>query len=152
MTARPDEDPLDRHALVVAVWLAGGLVAATLLSIGLERGGFLVTLAAFAALLATFIGHVLVNVVFGTGFTPRELGLFLVAAVAGLVAIGLGGIVSADFRETGFLPASLGLVALVAAVVVYMLIRHGVRGAFDAFDVIRDFRPRDGARPQDARR
>lgn len=140
MTVRPENDRLDRHALVVAVWLAGGFVAATLLSIGLERGMFLVTLAGFGALLAAFVGHVIVNVTFDTSFTPRELGLGLVAAVAGLVAIGLGGLVSPAFRETGFLPTSLGLIGLVVAVVVYMLIRHGARGAFDAFDVIRDFR------------
>lgn len=140
MSARPEDDPLDRHALVVAVWLAGGFVAATLLSIGLEHGSFTVTLSAFGAALAAFIGHVIVNEVFRTGFTPRELGLGLVGAVAGLVAIGLGGLVSPEFRATGFLPASLGLIGLAAAVVVYMLIRHGVRGAFDAFDVIRDFR------------
>lgn len=140
MTARPEDDPLDRHALVVAVWLAGGFVAATLLSAGLDRGSFVLTLSAFAALLAAFVGHVIVNVVFATGFTSRELGLGLVAAVAGLLAIGLGGLVSPEFRSTGFLPASLGLIGLAAAVVVYMLIRHGARGAFDAFDVIRDFR------------
>ncbi|MFM9860617.1 hypothetical protein RUR49_19330 [Pseudoxanthobacter sp. M-2] len=140
MSSRPEDDPLDRHALVVAVWLAGGFVAATLLSIGLDRGSFVLTLSAFGAALAAFIGHVIVNEVFRTVFTSRELGLGLVAAVAGLVAIGLGGLVSPEFRASGFLPASLGLIGLATAVVVYMLIRHGVRGAFDAFDVIRDFR------------
>ena len=135
-----DDEAIDRHVLVMAIWLAGGFVAALLLQTGLDSGRFWVTLSAFGALIVTFAGHVVVNVVVGTRFTPRELGLGLVLTAAGLVALGLATLLSPEFRATGFLPVGLGFIGLVAGVLFYMVTHFGVRGAFEAFDVIRDFR------------
>ena len=139
---------LDRHALVMTVWLSFGFVAAALFGYGFGAGGALFLFAAFAVVLAAFIGHVIVNAVYGGTFTARELALGLVLYAAALLAFGLATLLSPEFRSRSFLPVSLGLVAVSAAVVFYMITHFGVRRAFEAFDVIREFRPR---RPRQSR-
>lgn len=133
---------LDRHALVMAIWLAFGLVAATLFSYGAGLGGWPFILAAFAALFAAFVGHVIVNAVYRTTFTARELGLGLVLYAAALLGFVIAALFSVPFVEKEFASISLGFLALSAVVVFYMITHFGVRRAFDAFDVIRDFRAR----------
>jgi hypothetical protein len=142
---------LDRHALVMAMWLAFGLVALTLFDHGFGSGGAPFILAAFGAILAAFIGHVVVNVVYRTTFTPRELALGLVLYAAGLVAFGLATLFAPGFAARNFVPLSLGFVAVSVSVVFYMVTHFGARRVFDAFDVIRDFRPEVGP-ADDARR
>jgi len=138
-------DRLDRHALVTALWLAFGFVAIILFDYGFGDGGKWALAAAFGVVLAAFIGHVIVNAAYATGFTPRELALGLVAFGAGLVALVLAVLAVPGFGERFFAVMSLGFVALFVVVVFYMVTHYGVRRVFDAFDVIRDFRPKDQA-------
>lgn len=131
-------EALDRHALVMAEWLAAGSVAAVLFHHGLGRGGALSILLAFAAVLAGFAGHIVINAVYRTTFTRRELALGLVTYAAGLLAFGAGVLVSPGVGRH-FVLISLGFLAVFAAVLFYMITYFGVRGAFEGFDVIRDF-------------
>lgn len=133
---------LDRHALVMAIWLAFGFAGIALFSYGLGIGGSRFILAAFGAVLAAFIGHVIVNAVHGTAFTPRELALGLILYAAALIAFGLAILLSPGFAAQYVVPISLGLVAVFGAAVFFMITHFGVREAFEAFDVIRDFRTR----------
>jgi hypothetical protein len=137
---------LDRHALVVTIWVTAALIALTLFHYGLGAGGFIFTLAAFAAVIAAFIGHVIVNVALGSQFTERELALGLVLYAAALIAFGVEVIVSPAFAERAFLPASAGFLAVFAAFVFYLIVHSGVRRAFNAFDTIRSFSARDQLR------
>ena len=139
---------LDRHALVMAIWTPSAFVAATLLHMGLAMGagGWWIA-AGFAVLHVAFVGHIIVNAVLGTGFTTGETALGTAAFAAALVALP----VSALFGAPGtggplFLPVGLGLASLVVAVVLYLVITLGPRGAFQAFDVIRDNNPRPASR------
>lgn len=138
MQADEAEMRLDRHALVVAVWLAAGAVAAVLFHMGFGAGGLMWLAAGFAALLAGFAGHVIVNAILGTGFSPRETALGLVAMMAALLALVLSSLLVEGFSERFFLPVTFGLSVLVLAVVLTMVTRHGPRRAFEVFDVIRD--------------
>ncbi len=131
-----ETDALDRHGLVLAVWLPAGLVAATLLHYGFGTGGAPFILAGFVAIILGFLGHIIVNTVYDTGFTQAELALGLVVYAMGLVVFGLamlGGL-------TDFVPVSIGFGAVFASVVFYLITHHGLRRTFDAFNVIRDFR------------
>lgn len=141
-------ETLDRHALVTAVWLALGFVAAILLDYGFGAGGMPAIAVAFIVVLAAFVGHVIINVVYATGFTQRELALGLVLYAGALVALALASLLLPDFAARNFLPLGLGLLAVAAAVIIYMIIRFGLRRSFDAFDVISDFRA--GAERDDA--
>jgi hypothetical protein len=141
---------LDRHALVMAIWLAFGFVAIVLFHYGTGAGGLPFILAAFGVILAAFVGHIIVNAVYATTFTARELALGLVFYAGALVACGLAALFVPGFGARNFLPLSLGFGAIFVGVTFYMITHFGLRRVFDAFDVIRDFRAEGG--PVDQRR
>ena len=134
------QQALNRHALVAAMWLIAGLIAVALFHYGLGGGGTWFLLAAFAVILAAFVGHIVTNRLYATTFSTRELALALVVFAAALVAFGLGMLVRPSFAAKAFLPVSAGFIALLVSVLFYMATTTGLRGAFDAFDVIRTFR------------
>lgn len=135
-------DRLDRHALVIAVWLAAGCVALVAFRLGFGAGGPVWLAGAFGAILAGFCAHLIVNAVTGTGFTPREVALALVLALAGVLAVVLAVLTVDGFAARFFLPLAGGAAVLVAAVVFALVTRHGPRRAFALFDVARDNNPR----------
>lgn len=124
----------------MSIWLPAGLAAAALIHIGLARDGWAFILSGFAAILAGFVGHLLVNVTHQAGFSPRELGLGLVLYVVALVAFGLAVLLEPGFSTRAGVPMAIGFLSLFAAVVFTMLTTAGTRGAFSAFDVIKSFR------------
>jgi hypothetical protein len=134
-------DALDRHALVIAVWLPLLLVAAAVFHYGFGAGGWPFITAGFAVLIAAFAGHVIVNATLGTQFTPKEVALGLVVYCAGLLAAGFATLVSMVFRSHYALPVSLGFLGTATVVIFTMILWLGLRGAFDSFDVIRRFKP-----------
>ena len=134
-------DALDRHALVIAVWLPLLLVAAAVFHYGFGDGGWPFITAGFAVLIAAFAGHVIVNVALGTQFTPKEVALGLVVYCTGLLAAGFATLVSAVFRSHYAMPVSLGFLDTATVVILTMILWLGLRGAFDSFDVIRRFKP-----------
>lgn len=137
---------LDRHGLVMAVWLPAGFVALALFHYGVGGAGPLWVALGFAAILAGFAAHVVVNAVLRTGFSPAEVALALVLFLAGVLAFVLATLFSEGFAEHNFLVVVGGMAALAAVVIFYMVTRAGPRGAFEAFDVIRDNNPRRSSR------
>jgi len=133
-------DALDRHALVLAVWLPLVLVATALFHHGFGVGGWPFIAAGFGVLIVAFAVHVIVNVMLGTLFTPREVALGLVVYCAALLAFGLTTLASPAFRTADAVPVSLGFLATALAVIITMILWLGLRGAFDSFDVIRRFK------------
>lgn len=142
--AAPDLAALDRHALVLAVWTPAGVVASGLFHLGLGGFGAWAVLGGFAAIVAGFGAHVLVNVAHGAGFSARELAVGLVAYLAALVLTALAALGAADLATPVAAAFVAGFLALPAIVVFTMLVAHGPRGAFAQFDVIRSFAARRG--------
>lgn len=133
-------ETLDRHALVMTIWLGLCLPAAALLLQGMRPDSLGFTIFGFAVLVAAFIGHIIVNALYDTTFSARELALGLVIYAATLAAVGIGILVSTDASAGNLLVTGIGLLVFGAAVVFYMITHFGMRRVFDAFDIIRDFR------------
>ena len=151
---RPEASPdrLERHALVMALWLPMGFVALWLFHYGFGAGGAWWIGAGFGTVVVGFVAHVMVNAVLGTGFSGREIALGLVLFGLAVIALILAVLFDPAFAARFLLPVALGLIGLAAAVVFYMVTRFGTRGAFQRFDIIRDNRPRRTARlPQRGR-
>ena len=138
----PEDDRLDRHVLVLAIWLASGFVAVVLLHYGFRAGGLPWLAGGFAALLCGFALHVIANSVLGTGFTPREVGLGMVVYLAGWLALVVAVLLVDGFAARFLLAVAGGMILLAVVVVVTLVTRLGPRGAFGTFDVIRDTNPR----------
>ena len=138
----PDRlDVVDRHALVMAVWIALGAAAAILLHFGMGSGGILALAAGYGCILAAFAGHIIVNTVFGTAFTRGELALGLVVYFVSLLWLCLAALFASGFRDHAFVPLAVGLLTVGASVLFYMIAHFGVRVVFEAFNVIGNFRP-----------
>jgi hypothetical protein len=147
MTDQHANDLLDRHALVMCVWTPSTFVAAAFLHLGLSGGGLWWVATAFTVIIATFIGHIIINVVTGMRFTAGETALGGVAFAAALCALILGRVFGPDtFGADRFMATGLGMFALVIAVIIYLLISFGPRSAFAKFDVIRDNNLRTASR------
>ncbi|KRB32552.1 MULTISPECIES: hypothetical protein [Mesorhizobium] len=143
MTPLGPNETLDRHALVMACWLAAALPAAFLFDYGFGQGGAPYLLSGFAIILAGFVAHVIVNAVYGTGFSPRELGLGLIIYGIGLLLFVALSLVGAPLAVNNFMPLSVGFITTGAVVIFYLITRYGARQAFEGFDAIRDFRSGD---------
>jgi hypothetical protein len=137
---------LDRHALVMALWLPVGFVAVALCHHGFALGGPVWVGAGFGMLAIGYVAHVIVNAVLGTTFTAPEVGLSLVLFLAATLGFVMAALVLDGFAARFLLTVIGGMVGLVAVVVFYMLTRSGVRGAFDQFDIIRNNNPRPSSR------
>ncbi|VDS07875.1 hypothetical protein PARHAE_01054 [Paracoccus haematequi] len=149
--ARPDPARshlmrLERHALVLAVWLPLGFLALALFHRGFAGFGAAWLAAGFGAVLAAFVLHVIVNAVLGTWFNGREVAVGAGAFALAVLALALFSLLSPGFAGSFFLPVAGGLIVLAAAVVIAMVTAFGPRGAFERFDIIRDNNPRDGSR------
>lgn len=130
---------LDRHALVMAIWCPPAFFALALLQYGLTSGEAWWIAAGFVPIHGAFFGHVIANAILKTGFTVGEtaLGAFtFTLAVMALLVINLVG--DNEFVTEIFLPAGIGIFTLLLAVVIYLVLRFGARGAFERFDVVRD--------------
>lgn len=139
---KPDRlDVVDRHALVMAVWIALGAAAAILLHFGLGTGGIWALVAGFTCVLAAFAAHIVVNTVYRTTFTRSELALGLVVTFASLLWLSLAALFADGFRDHAFVPLAVGLLTVGGCVILYMITHFGIRVVFDAFNVIGNFRP-----------
>ena len=145
MQPDPSSTRLERHALVMAVWLPVGFLALWLFHYGFNAGGAWFVAAGFGTVLTGFGAHVIVNWVCGTTFAAREVALGLVLFGVSVVALILAVLFDSTFAARFLWPVALGLIGLAAVVVVYMVTRFGTRGAFLRFDIIRDNNPRDGS-------
>lgn len=133
----------------MAVWLAGGLIAATLIHYGLTTGSDVPIYLAGGAVLVAFIGHVIANAVYETAFTRRELVLALVLYGVSLVAYLIAALVDPAFKTRFFLPGGLALAGVGIGVFFYMVTHYGMRDVFESFNVVRDAAVHErGERPQ----
>lgn len=140
-------DRLDRHALVMAIWVPSGFVATMLLHFGILHSGSWWIVAGFALLIATFVGHIIVNVVLKTAFTAGETALGGVVFAVALIHLLISWLLFPDWLQPRvFMMLGLGLASLVVTLIVYLLIAFGPRQAFEKFDVIRDNNLRPASR------
>lgn len=140
------DDALDRHALVLAVWLPAAALAGLAFHLGFGMAGAAWLGAGFGAVIAGFAAHVIINAVTGSHFTPREVALALVVTLAGLMAHVAAILFAPGYADRFFLPVSSGLAVLVAVLVFYLVTSWGPRRAFETFDVIRDNNRRAASR------
>ena len=149
MRPDPSQDRLERHALVMAVWLPLGFLALWLFHYGFGAGGPCFVAAGFGAVLAGFGAHVIVNWATGSTFAPREVALGLIMFCLSVLAFVLTVLFDSAFAGRFLLPVALGLMVLAAVIVFYMATKFGTRGAFSRFDIIRNNNPRGASRLTD---
>jgi hypothetical protein len=133
----PDKFPLvDRGILIFAIWAVFGFLGLGLFLEGMARDVWGLAAVGVGVVVLAFAGHIIVNGIFDTGFTPGEtaLGIGTYGLLGLLFVLGAlqGGMTTADFHA--------GLTffgVLLAGFLAYLFTRHSLRGAFSRFHVHR---------------
>jgi hypothetical protein len=128
------DNAVDRSLLVFAVWAAIGSIGLLLIIEGFQQDVYWIALTGIGCIISTFCAHIIVNAVYGTGFSTGEtaLGLtsFGVLVLVFVLSVLAGGASATDFY--------IGLTlfgTLIVGFLTYLLTRHGLRGAFSKFHV-----------------
>lgn len=130
----PTPSPIERGLLVFSIWAVLGPAGLGFVLEGFTRDAYLTSLLGTALLVATFVAHIIVNALFGQGFTPGEtalgIGAFGLLALVFLLSWLNGGLSETDFY------AGLTLFGTLAAgFLAYLSARYGLRSAFSHFHV-----------------
>lgn len=128
----PTSSRIERELLVFSIWAVLGLAGLGFVLEGFARDAYLMALLGIALLVAAFVAHIVVNALFGQGFTSGEtalgIGAFGLLALVFLLGWLEGGLSGSDFY------AGLTLFGtLVAGFLTYLSARYGLRGAFSHF-------------------
>lgn len=125
---------LERNILVFAIWAVLGFLGLGIFLEGLARDLWLLSALGIALIVVAFGAHIIVNGIFGTGFSPGETAL-------GIGAYGFLGLVFVlatvgDDMTTADFYSGLTLFGVLAAgFLAYLLTRHGLRNAFSQFHI-----------------
>ena len=138
-----DDEKLNRHALVLAIWSPVLFVAAIVLQIGLKIYNPVWIVAAFVIILLGFVSHVIVNAVLETEFTKGETALGAACFTFAVMVFAVSGILSEDQNFYRLiLPVTVGFSSLIGAIIIHLLIMYGPRKSLEKFDFIRNNNPR----------
>ncbi|MDR3372902.1 MAG: hypothetical protein P4L98_04155 [Ancalomicrobiaceae bacterium] len=124
----------ERGLLVFAIWATLGAAGLCFTLEGLSRDALMLALAGTGAVVAAFVAHMIVNWVYGQGFTRGE-------ATLGIGAYGLLALVfvlawlSGGVDRAGYLAGLAFFGTLGFGFVAYLAARHGLRGTFSQFHV-----------------
>ena len=141
-----EDERLNRHALVVAIWSPLIFVAAIALQIGISRCSSVWIAAAFTTILFGFVCHIIVNAALKTEFTKGETALGALIFTFAVMFFAASHVVfeSGNLRHL-LLPMSAGFSSLIGAVIIYLLIMYGPRKSLEKFDIIRNNNSRRAA-------
>jgi hypothetical protein len=131
--ARPDgaAAPSESTLAVMTNWAFFASFGICFVLSGLADGDMLVGLAGFAGFVAGFIAHIIINRIFGTGFTGPQVALALAAYTVGVLCFIAGAIFNPGFGPADLAIGLAGFGALTVCFVGYVLISYGIRGSYD---------------------
>ncbi len=98
---------------------------------GLAESDLLIGLIGFAAFLAGFGAHIVINLIFDMGFTGPLVALSLGAFAVGVLCFMAGAIFDPGFTATDLIIGIAGFGALSGAFVLYVIIRYGIGGSYE---------------------
>lgn len=146
MVNAKEDEKLNRHALVVAVWSPIIFVAAIALQIGIVIYSPVWIAAAYIIILLGFVCHIVVNAALKTEFTKGETALGAVSFSCAVMFFAISCLVfESENLKRLILPMSAGFSSLISAVIIYLLIIYGPRKSLEKFDVIRNNNSRDAS-------
>ncbi|MEO0385487.1 MAG: hypothetical protein AAF234_18250 [Pseudomonadota bacterium] len=133
---------VERAILIFTIWASLGFLGLGVFLEGMARDLWALSAVGVSVIVATLVAHIIVNAVFKTGMSRGEatlgiglygfLGLVFIASTIG------GGMTPADYY------AGLTLFGTLAVgFLVYLVARHGLRGAFSHFHHHREMQSND---------
>lgn len=123
---------VERSILVFTIWASLGFLGLGIFLEGMARNLWALSTVGVGVIVATLVAHIIVNAMFKTGMSRGEatlgIGLYGFLGLVFIVSTLAGGMTPADYY------AGLTLFgALAVGFLVYLVTRHGLRGAFSHF-------------------
>ncbi|HXT09854.1 MAG TPA: hypothetical protein VN715_23350 [Roseiarcus sp.] len=130
--AKPRAAPASReHRLAVMTgWALFASFGVCLILSGFSEPSMIAGLAGFALLIAGFVAHIVVNAIFGAGFTPPQIALGLGAYTVGALCYIASVLFDPSFGEIDVATGLIGFSGLAGAFVLYIVVNYGVRGSY----------------------
>jgi hypothetical protein len=122
----------ERTVLVFCIWASLGFLGAAGLLEGFSRDSLPIALVGLFGICAAFIAHIVVNALFGQGFTRGEVALGI-GGFGLLAALFVAAWVAGDLSTADYLSGLAAFAALAVGFLVYLSARYGLRGAFSRF-------------------
>jgi hypothetical protein len=87
-------------------------------------------IAGFAAFVVGFIAHVIINRIFGVGFTTPQIALGLTIFIVCVLSFIASSVFDPSFGEVDLIIGLAGFSAIIGCFVVYVTINYGVRESY----------------------
>jgi hypothetical protein len=119
------------HRLAVMTgWAFFASFGVCLILSGFAEDSLIAGLAGYATVIAGFIAHIIVNRIYGAGFTQPQIALGLGSFTVGVLCYIASVLFNPTFGEIDVATGLVGFSALAAAFVIYIIINYGVRGSY----------------------
>lgn len=129
--ARVNSDTREEHRLaIMTAWSLLGSFGFCFVLSGFSGNDPVMGLLGFAAFVAAFVAHLILNRIFATGFSPAQVALGLSAFTVAVLCFILSSVFDPAFGETDRLVGFAGFGALTLCFVLYLMINYGVRGSY----------------------
>jgi hypothetical protein len=131
---------IERRLAVVTSWSLFGGFGLALIQSGMAHAAIPIGLAGCALLVAGFVAQVIVNAVYGGGFTAGEVAFGF--AVFGVAVVGFvaSWILDPAYGAAQVTIGLTGIAAMIVAFLVYLVTRYGLKGSFSMFHATGDRR------------
>lgn len=126
----------ERRLAVTTSWGLFGSFGVCLICTGFGAPSLAAGLSGFALMIAGFVSNVIINRIFGSGFTEGEVALGLGAYAVALLTFSLSWILL-HFRFMQIVIGISGFAALAVCFLFYTVSSHGVRGSLELLDELR---------------
>ncbi len=122
----------ERQLLVFATWCVCGFAGFAFLLEGFSRDAYLISLIGIAFVVAGFVAHIVINAIFGTGFSQGETALGI-GSFGVVVAAFAGGWIAGEYGQSDIWSGLTLIVIISVGLLAYLSTRYGMRGAFSQF-------------------
>jgi len=126
----------ERSLAIVTNWGVFGSFALGFAMSGFVGGQVAAGLVGFALVVAGFAAHVIINQLFGTGFSRGEIVVGFMAFGVALLSFIAAWLFDPHFGAAGVTVGLVGFGAIIVSFMVYLVTKYGLKGSFSMFHVL----------------
>ncbi|CAN5202079.1 hypothetical protein BH10PSE7_BH10PSE7_13850 [soil metagenome] len=122
--------PLEHRLAIMTNWAFFASFGFCFILSGFAGSEPIAGLAGFAAFVAGFIAHIIINRIFRVGFTSPQVALGLIVFTMSVIGFAASWIFDPSFSDADVLIGIVGFGAIMACFIVYIMINYGVRESY----------------------
>lgn len=128
----------EKRLAVVTNWAFFGSFGSSFILSGFDGGVLAMGLIGFAVLVLGFIAHVIINRIFDAGFSKGEVAFGLIVFGISVLSFIGSWIFDPHFGGVNIVIGLAGFSAIVACLIIYIVIKFGLKGSFSMIHRLRN--------------